>query len=115
MSNNTILPEGLDGYLSGSFLMGDIGAPFFIGLAVGYFAKKVFRITLLLLGATLVLYFVLEHFGLFTLSNETLESAANVVSQDAQSAGSFLLNRLTGFTSKGVSATAGFLVGLKAG
>lgn len=115
MSNTQLIPEGIEGYLSGSLLTQDVGAPFFIGLAVGYFAKKVFRIALFVSGAFLVLYFVLEYFGLFTLSNETLEGAANTVSQDAQSAGSFLMNRLTGFTSKGVSAAAGFLVGLKVG
>jgi uncharacterized membrane protein (Fun14 family) len=37
--------------MSSAFLLGNVGAPFVIGLAVGYFAKKMLRFALFLGGA----------------------------------------------------------------
>ena len=44
--------DPLDGLLSGSSLLSELGPAFIIGLAVGYFAKKVFRIGLFLFGGS---------------------------------------------------------------
>ena len=102
-------------FLSSTFLLGNVGAPFVIGLAVGYFAKKVLKIALFLAGAAIVLLFVTEYYGLTNVSDDHLQSAANSATTMAKESGGFLIERLSHITSKGVSATAGFFVGLKIG
>lgn len=102
-------------FLSSTFLMGNVGAPFVIGLAVGYFAKKMLRLALFLGGAAIVLLFVTEYYGITEMSDEKLQHAANVATHAAKQSGGFLMERLSHITSKGVSGTAGFLVGLKLG
>lgn len=102
-------------FLSSTFLLGNVGAPFVIGLAVGYFAKKMLRLALFLGGAAIVLLFVTEYYGLTDMTDEKLQSAANAASHAAQQSGGFLVERLSHITSKGVSGVAGFFVGLKFG
>jgi uncharacterized membrane protein (Fun14 family) len=107
--------NSLDSFLSGSSLVTDMGGSFIIGLAVGYFAKKVFRISLFLLGALIVGAFLLDQSGIFHVSPETLESMASGVGNEAIKAGGFLRNRLDVFSGKGLSAGVGFLAGIKLG
>lgn len=102
-------------FLSSTFLMGNVGAPFVIGLAVGYFAKKMLRFALFLGGAAIVLLFVTEYYGITEMSDEKLQHAANAATHAAKQSGGFLMERLSHITSKGVSGAAGFLVGLKLG
>lgn len=102
-------------FLSSTFLLGNVGAPFVIGLAVGYFAKKMLRLALFLGGAAIVLFFISEYYGITHTSNEELQNAATVATNIAQQSGGFLMERLSHITSKGVSAVAGFFVGLKIG
>ncbi len=102
-------------FLSSTFLLGNVGAPFVIGLAVGYFAKKVLKIALFLAGGAIVLLFVSEYYGITSVSNDSLQSAANAATDMARKSGGFLVDRLSHITSKGVSAAAGFFVGLKFG
>lgn len=105
---------GLD-FLSSTFLLGNVGAPFVIGLAVGYFAKKVLKIALFIGGAAVVLLFVTEYYGLTDVSDEQLKNAASSATGMAKASGGFLIDRLSEITSKGVSAAAGFFVGIKFG
>ncbi len=100
---------------STAFLLGNVGAPFIIGLAVGYFAKKMLKLALFIGGTAVVLMFVAEYYGLFTLNDEMLQQAANTATDLANQSGSFLIDRLSQITSRGVSASAGFFVGLKLG
>lgn len=100
---------------STAFLLGNVGAPFIIGLAVGYFAKKMLKLALFIGGTAVVLMFVAEYYGLFTLNDEVLQQAANTATDLANQSGSFLIDRLSQITSRGVSASAGFFVGLKLG
>lgn len=102
-------------FLSSTFLIGNVGAPFVIGLAVGYFAKKVLKIALFLAGAAIVFLFVSEYYGITTLSDNGLQSAANTATNMAKESGGFLMERLSRISAKGVSAVGGFLVGLKFG
>ncbi|MGB3915888.1 hypothetical protein J9253_14425 [Thiothrix litoralis] len=102
-------------FLSSGFLMGNVGAPFVIGLAVGYFAKKMLRLALFLGGAAIVLLFVTEYYGITEMTDEKLQSAAHAATGIAQQSGGFLMERLSHITSKGVSAVGGFFVGLKIG
>lgn len=101
--------------LSAPFLIGNVGAPFVIGLAVGFFAKKVLKIALFLAGGAIVLLFISEYYGLAKVSDLQLQSAADAATGLAQQSGGFLMDRLSQITSKGVSAVAGFAVGLKFG
>ncbi len=101
--------------LSSAFLFGNVGAPFVIGLAVGYFAKKMLRLALFLGGAAIVLLFVTEYYGITEMTDERLQSAANAATGMAKQSGGFLVERLGHITSKGVSGVAGFFVGLKIG
>lgn len=111
---NTQALENID-FLSAPFLLGNVGAPFVIGLAVGYFAKKMLKIALFLAGGAIVLLFVTEYYGVTTLSDQGLQNAANAATRMAQESGGFLVERLSRISAKGVSAAAGFFVGLKFG
>jgi uncharacterized membrane protein (Fun14 family) len=105
----------IDSFFSGSSLVTDMGGPFIIGLAVGYFAKKMLRISLFLFGAVIVGAFLLDQSGIFHVSPDTLESMASGVGNETIKAGSFLRNQLDVFSGKGLSAGVGFLAGLKLG
>ena len=106
--------QNLD-FMSTTFLLGNVGAPFVIGLAVGYFAKKVMKIALFLAGAAIVLLFVTEYYGMTTLSDDGLRTAADAATNMARESGGFLMDRLSRISTKGVSSVVGFLVGLKFG
>ena len=100
---------------SPEFLLGNVGAPFIIGAAVGYFAKKMFKIALFIGGALVVLMFVGEYYHVINISDTDLQSAADTAVKNAKASGDFLVNRLTKITSRGVSAAGGFFVGFKFG
>jgi uncharacterized membrane protein (Fun14 family) len=100
---------------SSDFLLGNVGAPFLIGAAVGYFAKKMLKVALFIGGAAIVLMFVGEYYHVIDISDVELQSAADSVAKGAKQSGGFLVDRLTRVTSKGVSAVGGFFVGFKFG
>jgi uncharacterized membrane protein (Fun14 family) len=100
---------------SASFMLGSVGAPFVIGLAVGYFAKKMLRLALIFGGAAIVLLFVSEYYGIVTVNDDGLQRVADHALQAAQDSGSFLVHRLSSISAKGLSAAAGFYFGLKLG
>lgn len=100
---------------SSEFLLGSVGAPFIIGAAVGYFAKKMLKVALFVGGALIVLMFVGEYYNIIDISDAQLQSAADAAAKSAKASGDFLVNRLTQITSKGVSAVGGFFIGFKFG
>jgi uncharacterized membrane protein (Fun14 family) len=100
---------------SSDFLLGNVGAPFIIGAAVGFFAKKMLKVALFIGGAAIVLMFVGEYYDIINISDDQLQSAASTVAKGAKDSGGFLVDRLTRITSKGVSAAGGFFVGFKFG
>lgn len=97
------------------FLLGNLGAPFVIGMAVGYFAKKMIRTALFVGGTIIVMLFVAEYYGVISISDAALQSAANSATQAAKDSGGFLVDRLSVITSSGISAAGGFFVGFKFG
>ncbi|TAL46587.1 MAG: hypothetical protein EPN89_10185 [Methylovulum sp.] len=115
MKSNSIDASSSYDIFSSAFLLGNIAAPFVIGMAVGYFAKKMLRTALFLAGAAIVLLFASEYYGIIEISNAELQHAAESATDAAKSSGDFLVNRLSGITSKGVSGVAGFFVGFKLG
>ena len=100
---------------SSNYIIENIGTPFAIGLAVGYFAKKMLLISLFLCGGAIVLLFISEYFGMAQISDANIQQAADTATVAAKQSGDFLIKRLSNFTSKGVSATGGFFVGFKLG
>lgn len=115
MNETPIQPTSEMDIFSTNFLLGNVGAPFVIGAAVGFFAKKMLKAALFIGGAAIVLMFVGEYYGMFDISDANLQSAADSVVKGAKASGGFLVDRLTRITSKGVSAVAGFFVGFKFG
>lgn len=97
------------------FLLANVGAPFLIGLAVGYFAKKTLKMALFMGGLAIVLLFVSEYYGFTTVSDEGLKQTTTMVVDSLKGFGGFLSDRLSRISSKGLSAVAGFAAGLKFG
>jgi len=92
----------------------EMGSGFVIGLAVGFFIKKSFKIVLFILGFALIATFYMESQGIFTINDKVLEeSIANGVKYFDYLI-SAVKERITGFQS-GAGALAGFVVGLKLG
>ncbi len=115
MKNNTVdVPSSAD-IFSSDFIIDNVGTPFVMGLAVGYFAKKMLLMTLFLCGAVIVLLFVSENYGITEISDINLQQTVDSVTDAAKHSGGFLVKRLSGITSKGVSAVGGFFVGFKLG
>jgi uncharacterized membrane protein (Fun14 family) len=115
MNNNKMDKPSSSEVFTSDYLINNIGTPFAIGLAVGYFAKKMLLITLFLFGAAIVLLFVSEHYGITEIYDVNLQHAADSATHTVKESGDFLINRLSKITSKGVSATGGFLIGFKMG
>jgi uncharacterized membrane protein (Fun14 family) len=115
MKNNTVDAVSSTDIFSSDFMIGNVGTPFVMGLAVGYFAKKMLLITLFVCGAAIVLLFVSEYYGITKISDLNLQQAADSATEAAKQSGDFLVKRLSGITSKGVSAAGGFFVGFKLG
>lgn len=114
--NETALPaEAGSDIFSTGFLLGNLGAPFVIGMAVGYFAKKMLRLALFVGGALIVLLFAAEHYGLVSVNGDVLLNAADSATQAAKDSGGFLLDRLALITTRGVSGVGGFYIGFKLG
>jgi len=98
-----------------SFLLTTVGAPFAIGMAVGFFAKKALKIALFLAGGAIVALFVSEYYGFGGVDDESLKHMASTATEGAKQSGDFLVDRLSNISGKGLSAVAGFAVGLKLG
>jgi uncharacterized membrane protein (Fun14 family) len=115
MSTHPVEATSSSDIFSSAFLIGNVGAPFVIGLAVGYFAKKMLRTALFLGGAAIVLMFIAEYYDIIDITDEKLQHAASAATEAAKSSGDFLVDRLASITTKGVSGVGGFFVGLKLG
>jgi uncharacterized membrane protein (Fun14 family) len=111
--NNSV--ESSSDIFSTPFLLGSVGAPFIIGMAVGFFAKKMLKTALFIGGAIIVLLFVSEYYGIVHVDDVQLQHAADTATDAAKSSSTFLVHRLSSITSKGVSAAVGFFVGFKLG
>ena len=115
MKNKPVDAVPVADFFSPDFLIGNVGTPFVMGLAVGYFAKKMLLITLFLCGAAIVLLFVSEYYGITEISDIDLQQATDSATEAVEQSGDYLVKRLSRITSKGVSAAGGFFVGFKLG
>ncbi|SFV58054.1 hypothetical protein MNB_SV-12-804 [hydrothermal vent metagenome] len=93
-----------------------MGTSFIVGLAVGYFLKKSFKLLLLILGLGLVILFVLESQGAFQVDDTMIKDGVQTSMNSFQNLYEMLKTRLGSMElSSGVGAVAGFLAGLKFG
>jgi uncharacterized membrane protein (Fun14 family) len=115
MSSSAIDTASDSDIFSSGFLLGNVGAPFILGIAVGYFAKKMLRTALFVGGGIVVLLFVAEYYGVISINDAALENVASSAAQAAKESGGFLLDRLGVITSRGVSGAGGFYIGFKLG
>ena len=92
----------------------EMGSSFLIGLAVGYFIKKSFKIVLFILGFSLIMIFFMESQGVLTVNEDVLEKSISTGSTYFEFLVSSIQDRITSFQT-GIGAGAGFLVGLKIG
>ena len=98
-----------------SYMLINVGAPFLIGMAVGYFMKKALKVGLLLLGLALVLFFVADYYDIIGINQEGLTNAVDRGSAAVNTFGSFLINNLKAYGGATIGGVAGFFVGLKMG
>jgi|AAUQ01.1.fsa_nt_gi uncharacterized membrane protein (Fun14 family) len=94
----------------------EVSSGFFIGMAVGYFFKKSFKIVLLLFGLIMVAVFFLEAKDIVHVNTDALLSVTDKLVIAIKNVAGFLKERLAFLQiSGGVGAVAGFVVGLKMG
>jgi len=94
----------------------EMGTGFLIGLSIGYVLKKSFKILLFLTGIALIAVFVLESQGVIHLNEEGLQHTISTGMDSFKHFALFLKERLEHFkVSSGLSAVAGFFIGLKMG
>lgn len=98
-----------------SSILGNIGTPFAIGLAVGYFAKKIMRLGLLVSGTMIASLFIMEHFGIISINVDHLQMLASHATDSVKTTSDFLIDKLKTFDSQGISVVSGFILGLKLG
>ncbi len=92
----------------------EMGSSFLIGMAVGFFIKKSFKLVLFILGFALIITFYMESQGIFTINEKVLEESINNGAEYFDFLVASVKERITSFQS-GVGALAGFVVGLKFG
>ena len=94
----------------------EMGTGFLIGLSIGYVLKKSFKILLFLTGVALIAVFVLESQGVIVLNEANLQDTVSGGIDTFKDFAGFLKERLERFeVSSGLSAVAGFFLGLKMG
>ncbi len=94
----------------------EMGTGFFIGLSIGYVLKKSFKVMLFLAGISLILLFVLESQGVIQLDEAHLQESVSHTLGTFKHFAFFLKERVENMhISSGVSAVAGFMLGLKIG
>ncbi len=116
--NESLSQENLS---SGLPLAVSLGGGVFLGLAVGYFAKKAFKITLFLTGLCLVSYVALVYSGNAPLV-EVADIAPHLDETGSRIArfGKFLFTWLSSYDTArvgtaGAGAVGGFVIGWKMG
>ncbi len=94
----------------------EMGGGFLMGLGVGYFLKKSFKIALFAVGIVVALLFGLEQLHVVQIDANHLEETVQQGAGWFKEAALYLKERLAEFGAAGSgSAVAGFLVGLKMG
>jgi len=89
---------------------------FLLGLSVGYFLKKSFKLMLFILGLSVVGFFLFEHNTNIELDNGTILNSFDTILKFLNEFIKFIYAKVTNIeTEGGAGAIAGFLFGLKIG
>jgi uncharacterized membrane protein (Fun14 family) len=120
MNNNSVDTAPFADILNPDFLLANVGGPFVIGLAVGFFAKKTLKIALFFLGAGVVVLFMLQYFDFKGSHNINLQEVGDSFIGSVKHGIEFLKERLSAIQSSNKtiqsgSGVAGFFVGFKLG
>ncbi len=108
--------EGAIDSSTSAFSFLEMGTSFVIGLAIGFFMKKFFKILLLILGFGLVVLFVMESQGISTVDEQALDAGVTTGIDSFKGLATMLQDRLSKMTiTSGAGAVAGFFAGLKFG
>ena len=93
-----------------------IGSGFLLGLSVGYFFKKGFKILLFLLGLATVTIFWLNAQNYITVSGDNIINIFDIISVALHNSYKFVYNNISSLEPLGgASIIVGFLTGLKIG
>ncbi len=96
--------------------LGQMGAGFLLGLSVGFFFKKSFKIMLFFLGLGVVVLFLLDSNNIVTVNSDTILGTFDKIALMLKHFATFLQHKLSNLELEGgAGAIAGFLVGIKAG
>ena len=115
-SYNTVNTASSTSHDGSAFPFLEMGTSFVIGLAIGYFLKKFFKLFLLLTGLALVVLFVLESKGTIHIDDKMIESGVSSGVDSFQGLVAMVKDRLSNMKiSSGASAVAGFFAGIKFG
>jgi uncharacterized membrane protein (Fun14 family) len=120
MNNNPVDTAPFADILNPDFLLGNVGGPFVIGLAVGFFAKKMLKITLFCLGAGVVVVFIMQYFDFKGSHNINLQEVGDSFIGLVKHGFELLKEHLSTIQSgnkpiQSGSALTGFFVGIKLG
>ncbi len=96
--------------------LGQISSGFMIGLSVGYFLKKSFKLLLFMLGLATVAIFWFNSKGLLSIDNSSIMSIFDTFLYSLKSSYSFVYEHIKALEPiAGASIVAGFFTGLKFG
>lgn len=105
----------VEDYFSSAYIANSVAPSFLIGLSVGYFFKKFLKIITIIMGATILMLFIAESNNIITINNDSIIESVSQVSGHLSNLAHSIQERLKGFITKGISATTGFLIGVKVG
>jgi len=92
----------------------EMGGGFLLGLSVGFALKKSFRALLLIVGLGFVFMILLEHQGSVSIDQVPLQEVMDIGGEKVKSVFELLQLKFEKYHIEGgVSALAGFIVGLK--
>jgi len=94
----------------------EMGSGFMLGLSVGYVLKKSFKLLLFLVGLLVIAMFVLENQHIIVINEDSLDQNIALGTEAFKHFVFFLKERISSLKiAGGISAGAGFVVGLKMG
>lgn len=89
---------------------------FLLGLSLGYAIKKSFKITIFLMGITILALFFFEAMGVMSISTTGLEGFFDTTYNNISQLFTYLFNKLHRYQNIGmVGVIGGFILGLKMG
>ncbi len=94
----------------------ELSSTFLLGLSVGYFIKKGFKITLFIFGLLTIILFWIKSQQIIEINNSTILNIFDIISEVLKSSYNFVYTHIKSLEPLGgASVIVGFLTGLKIG